>query len=121
MKNISLANRYAEAVGERLAVSYFADLLFISVTRWILRVGQRWHSFGIVLMFIGNIALSTVFIFAPVLFAAKFLNVSRVEDWGKLLGDSAAVTAMLDRLLHHGHLLKCGPRSWRTKTDAPEH
>jgi DNA replication protein DnaC len=39
-----------------------------------------------------------------------------VEDWGKLLGDSAAVTAMLDRLLHHGHILKCGPRSWRTKT-----
>ena len=35
---------------------------------------------------------------------------------GKLLGDSAAVTAMLDRLLHHGHVLKCGPRSWRTKT-----
>ncbi len=31
-----------------------------------------------------------------------------VEDWGKLLGDSAAVTAMLDRLLHHGHVLKCG-------------
>jgi hypothetical protein len=29
-----------------------------------------------------------------------------VEDWGKLLGDSAAVTAMLDRLLHHGHILK---------------
>ncbi len=41
-----------------------------------------------------------------------------VEDWGKLLGDSAAVTAMLDRLLHHGHVLKCGPRSWRTKTGA---
>ena len=38
-----------------------------------------------------------------------------VEDWGKLLGDSAAVSAMLDRLLHHGHILKCGPRSWRTK------
>ena len=38
-----------------------------------------------------------------------------VEDWGRLLGDTAAVTAMLDRLLHHGHLLKCGPRSWRTK------
>jgi len=37
-----------------------------------------------------------------------------VEDWGKLLGDSAAVTAMLDRLLHHGHILKCGPQSWRT-------
>jgi len=41
-----------------------------------------------------------------------------VEDWGKLLGDVAAVTAMLDRLLHHGHVLKCGPRSWRTKTAA---
>src|SRR6201998_944713 len=36
-----------------------------------------------------------------------------------LLGDSAAVTAMLDRLLHHGHVLKCGPRSWRTKTGLP--
>ena len=32
-----------------------------------------------------------------------------VEDWGKLLGDVAAVSAMLDRLLHHGHVLKCGP------------
>jgi DNA replication protein DnaC len=38
-----------------------------------------------------------------------------VEDWGKLLGDVAAITAMLDRILHHGHVLKCGPRSWRTK------
>ena len=47
-----------------------------------------------------------------------------IEDWGKLLGDIAAVTAMLDRLLHHGHILKCGPRSWRTKSptdpSAPE-
>ena len=43
-----------------------------------------------------------------------------VEDWGKLLGDAAAVSAMLDRLLHHGHLLKCGPRSWRTKTGLPD-
>jgi len=38
-----------------------------------------------------------------------------VDDWGCLLGDTAAVTAMLDRILHHGHLLKCGPRSWRTR------
>lgn len=38
-----------------------------------------------------------------------------VDDWGKLLGDNAAVTALLDRLLHHAHVLKCGPRSWRTK------
>jgi DNA replication protein DnaC len=42
-----------------------------------------------------------------------------IEDWGKLLGDTAAVTAMLDRLLHHGHVLKCGPRSWRTRTQLP--
>jgi DNA replication protein DnaC len=39
-----------------------------------------------------------------------------VDDWGKLLADVAAVGAMLDRLLHHGHVLKCGPKSWRTKT-----
>ncbi len=38
-----------------------------------------------------------------------------VDDWGRLLGDTAAVTAMLDRLLHHAHILKCGPRSWRTR------
>jgi hypothetical protein len=41
------------------------------------------------------------------------------ESWGKPLGDSAAVTAMLDRLLHHGHILKCGPRNWRTKIGLP--
>ena len=44
-----------------------------------------------------------------------------VEDWGKLLGDAAAVSAMLDRLLHHAHVLKCGPRSWRTKLQADLH
>jgi len=32
-----------------------------------------------------------------------------------LHGDTAAVTALLDRSLHHAHALKCGPRSWRTK------
>jgi len=54
--------------------------------------------------------------------ASTMLTSNRpVEDWGKLLGDAAAVSAMLDRLLHHGHVLKCGPRSWRTKLDAPEH
>ena len=52
--------------------------------------------------------------------ASTLLTSNRpVEDWGKLLGDAAAVSAMLDRLLHHGHVLKCGPRSWRTKTDLP--
>jgi DNA replication protein DnaC len=50
--------------------------------------------------------------------ASTLLTSNRpVEDWGKLLGDVAAVSAMLDRLLHHGHVLKCGPRSWRTKVD----
>jgi DNA replication protein DnaC len=49
--------------------------------------------------------------------ASTLLTSNRpIEDWGKILGDTAAVTAMLDRLLHHGHVLKCGPRSWRTKT-----
>ena len=52
--------------------------------------------------------------------ASTMLTSNRpVEDWGKLMGDAAAVSAMLDRLLHHGHVLKCGPRSWRTKTDLP--
>ncbi len=43
-----------------------------------------------------------------------------VEDWGKLLGDVPAVTAMLDRLLEHGHVLRCGPRSWRLRQHAAE-
>ena len=48
--------------------------------------------------------------------ASTLLTSNRpVEDWGKLLGDTAAVSSMLDRLLHHGHVLKCGPKSWRTK------
>jgi DNA replication protein DnaC len=54
--------------------------------------------------------------------ASTILTSNRpVDDWGKLLGDTAAVTALLDRLLHHAHILKCGPRSWRTKlhTDLP--
>lgn len=51
--------------------------------------------------------------------ASTLLTSNRpVEDWGKLLSDVAAVSSMLDRLLHHGHVLKCGPRSWRTKTAA---
>jgi len=51
--------------------------------------------------------------------ASTLLTSNRpVEDWGKLLGDATAVSAMLDRLLHHGHVIKCGPRSWRTKLEA---
>jgi len=38
--------------------------------------------------------------------ASTLLTSNRpVEDWGKLLADVAAVSAMLDRLLHHGHVL----------------
>jgi len=38
-----------------------------------------------------------------------------VGDHFVLIVDTAAVTALLDRLLHHAHVLKCGPRNWRTK------
>jgi DNA replication protein DnaC len=41
-----------------------------------------------------------------------------VDDWGKLLGDTAAVSALLDRVLHHAHVLTCGPKSWRTRLHA---
>lgn len=52
--------------------------------------------------------------------ASTILTSNRpIEDWGKVLGDNAAVTAMLDRLLHHAHILKTGPRSWRTREKAP--
>ena len=37
-----------------------------------------------------------------------------VEDWGKVLGDVAATGALLDRLLHHCHVINCGPKSFRT-------
>lgn len=53
--------------------------------------------------------------------ASTLLTSNRpVEDWGKLLSDTAAVTAFLDRLLHHAHLLTCGPRSWRTRLRGQE-
>jgi DNA replication protein DnaC len=37
-----------------------------------------------------------------------------IDDWGKILGDNAAVTAMLDRLQHHAHIIKTKPKSRRT-------
>jgi DNA replication protein DnaC len=49
--------------------------------------------------------------------ASTLLTSNRpLEDWGKMLGDVPAVTAMLDRLLHHAHVLNVGPRSWRMKS-----
>jgi len=38
-----------------------------------------------------------------------------IEDWGKLLADNAAASAILDRLLHRGHLLKFEGKSYRLK------
>ena len=29
--------------------------------------------------------------------------------------------ALLDRLLHHAHVLTCGPRSWRTRLQSDSH
>jgi len=40
------------------------------------------------------------------------------EDWGKLLGDVVVATPLLDRLMHHGHLLKFEGKSWRLKEAA---
>ena len=41
-----------------------------------------------------------------------------LEDWARLLGDTVVVTPLLDRLLHHGHLLKFDGTSWRLKEAA---
>ena len=41
-----------------------------------------------------------------------------IEDWGKLLRDNAASSAMLDRLLHRGHLLEFEGKSYRLKDAA---
>lgn len=36
-----------------------------------------------------------------------------LEDWGKLLGDVPSATAILDRFLHHGQVVKITGRSYR--------
>jgi DNA replication protein DnaC len=41
-----------------------------------------------------------------------------LEDWSRLLGDVIVVTPLLDRLMHHGHLLKFEGKSWRLKEAA---
>jgi len=51
--------------------------------------------------------------------ASTILTSNRpVDEWGKLLGDTAAVTALLDRLLHRATVVRCGPRSYRTQSDS---
>ena len=41
-----------------------------------------------------------------------------IEDWPTLLGDVVVVAPLLDRLMHHGRLLKFDGRSWRLKEAA---
>ena len=38
-----------------------------------------------------------------------------IDDWGTLLGDVVLVAPLLDRLMHHGHLLRFEGKSWRLK------
>jgi len=41
-----------------------------------------------------------------------------LDDWTRLLGDVVVVTPLLDRLMHHGHLLKFEGKSWRLREAA---
>ena len=41
-----------------------------------------------------------------------------LDDWAKLLGDVVVAAPLLDRLMHHGHLLKFEGKSWRLKEAA---
>lgn len=44
-----------------------------------------------------------------------------VEEWGKLLSDVPAASAILDRLLHHAEIIPINGRSYRLKESAAEH
>jgi DNA replication protein DnaC len=51
--------------------------------------------------------------------ASTILTSNRpLEDWPRLLGDVVVVTPLLDRIMHHGHLLKFEGKSWRLKEAA---
>ena len=41
-----------------------------------------------------------------------------IEDWGKLLGDVPAASAILDRFLHHAQTIPITGRSYRLKDQA---
>ncbi len=41
-----------------------------------------------------------------------------LEDWGKLIGDVPAATAILDRFLHHAEIIEIAGRSYRLKDKA---
>lgn len=38
-----------------------------------------------------------------------------LEEWGKLIGDVPAATAILDRFLHHANVIKISGKSYRTR------
>lgn len=41
-----------------------------------------------------------------------------IEEWGKLLSDVPSATAILDRFLHHAHIIQITGRSYRLKDQA---
>ena len=41
-----------------------------------------------------------------------------IEDWGKLLGDVPAATAILDRFLQHAEIISITGKSYRLKNRA---
>jgi DNA replication protein DnaC len=43
-----------------------------------------------------------------------------LEDWGKLIGDIPAATAILDRLLHHAEIISITGRSYRLRNRAAQ-
>jgi DNA replication protein DnaC len=51
--------------------------------------------------------------------AATMITSNRsIDDWSVLLGDVVVVAPLLDRLMHHGHMLKFDGKSWRLKEAA---
>ena len=38
-----------------------------------------------------------------------------IDDWGKLLGDVVVIAPLLDRIMHHGYLLRFEGKSWRLR------
>ncbi|MFA6132785.1 MAG: ATP-binding protein [Phycisphaerae bacterium] len=43
------------------------------------------------------------------------VQIGRLEDWGKLIGDVPSATAILDRFLHHAEIITINGRSYRLK------
>jgi len=45
--------------------------------------------------------------------AALITSNRPIEDWGQMLGDTAAAGAMLDRFLHHAEIVQLKGKSYR--------